>query len=652
MALQQDIPSSSSPGAIKSTTRGKQREAAISALIKSYQTKYSSKKDFFVSPSIGFVATDDYGSISVQAREEIEAGTLLLKLPAQERISTFTRDKTLKKVLQELDQLYQQHANTVISTKHDTDSDSNDHNETSPLKEIMEYGEIALAVILLYAYGTATDETNDSSILSQVLQTWPTLSELRGCCSIWEPTKASDAASKSAWELLRGTYTVELLRLTYAAHHFVLEQLVIPTLEKYQLMDVLTFPSTATSTSEEPMYMVREAYWHASYLVRSRAYEGQTKGNTAAVKRPEMMPLVDLINGLATSCSSLGRVNVQVDHSAKDGTTTVRALANNKTENAVNNSIEAGTELIVSYGDHSVTGFISRYGFCPAEMLTCQQYVTDDVLLRLPPNLGPPDRLQVWASQELKYPATPDEVEKYKCFLPNASLVSFSKQMQANTFLLMGGPGGGGTFSEGDILQTYYRQVPQLPALHQYLEMCHMASEQEIIYAVNTRQLKVEGASELHVSHLFQVLVDHTLVDRTDLDASNNALDLQCANAPDAPSDIVAAYRARIFQRDALAQWRHAFCQRHGFPSEHAETKYYEKYTLGKFKDHLFLPKLPKSKAPQCLLAKGGCRFCGRTIKLLSCGKCRVMKYCSKEHQKADWKYHKKLCDPLIGTGQ
>ena len=639
---------------MNTTARGKQREAAIAALLQLYQTKYSSKKDFFVSPSIEFVATDEYGSISVQALEDIPAGTLLLKLPAQERISTFTRDKTLQKILQEVERRYQQHATTIISTKKDPERESHgDHNETSPLKEIMEYGEIALAVVLLYAYGTTT--TNDSSVLSKVLQTWPTLSELRGCCSIWEPT--TNKSESSAWELLKGTYTVELLRLTYAANHFVLEQLVIPALEQYQ--DMLVFPSTETSTSEEPLYKIREAYWHASYLVRSRAYEGQTNNNNnnnnAVTNRPEMMPLVDLINGLATSCSSLGRVNVQVDHSTKDGTTTVSALANNNnTENVANDStmIKAGTELIVSYGDHSVTGFISRYGFCPAEMLTCQQYVTDDVVLRIPPNLGPPDRLQVWACQELKYPAAPEEVENYKCFLPNDSLASFSKQMQANTFLLMGGEGGGGTFSKGDILQTYYRQVPQLPALHQYLEMCHMASEQEIIYAVNTRQLRVEGANELHVSHLFQLLVDHTIVDRTDLASSTNELDLQRANAPDAPPEIVAAYRARIFQRDALAQWRHAFCQRHGFPSEHAETKYYEKYTMGKFKDLLFLSKLPKSKAPQCLLASGGCRFCGRTIKLLSCGKCRVMKYCSKEHQKADWKYHKKLCDPLIGADQ
>ena len=283
-------------------------------------------------------------------------------------------------------------------------------------------------------------------------------------------------------------------------------------------------------------------------------------------------------------------------------------------------------------------------------MLMCHDHITDDVLLRLPPTLGPPEKLRVWACEELGYPATADALQRYKCFLPHASLAPFAKLMQANTFVLMGGQDG--TFSEGDILQTYYRQVPRLPALHQYLELCHMASDQEVIYAANTRQLRVEGANELHLSHLMQLVVDHTLVDRTTLNTSTNELDLQHSRAARTPPDLVVAYRARIFQRDALAQWRHAVCQRHGFPSEHAETAYYPQYMKGKFQDHLFLPQLAKSQAPQCLLASGGCRYCGRTVSLLSCGKCRIMKYCSKAHQKADWKYHKKLCDPSLVTAK
>jgi len=637
-----DFPSSKS-------SRGKQREDAIANLIQAYQEQYNSSTSFsfFVSPLISFVATDEYGSIAVHAREDIPPNTLLLQMPKKTRVTTYSRDKVLQKLLKDLEISYQQHADDVITT--------NVPGEMSKLQGIIEYGELALAVVLMHALAKSANADDnvkkEESILYKVLQTWPTLEELRGCCSIWEPSRDRENSEQlSAWDLLQGTYTVEMLRLTYTAHKFLLQTIVQPVLERHALAEL--FATTNDTNGVKPS--ISDAYWHASYLVRSRAYEDSLpqKSNKSQQKRPNMMPLVDLINGLATSCASLGKVNVYVDHSAKDGMTTVTSLGpsfNCKDSNE-SSAIKAGTELIVSYGDHSVTGFISRYGCCPQEMVACFEHVTDDVLLRLPRSLGPPDRLQVWACQEMGYPSTSDAVEQYKCFLPHSSLAPFSDQMQANTFVLFGGKDGGGLFSEGDILQTYYRQIPQLAVLCQYLEMCHMASEQEVICAVNTQQLRVEGAMELHVSHMLQLAVDHTITDRTDLNSSVNQLDSENANADTTPLDLVTAYRARIFQRDALAQWRHAFSQRHGFPSEHTETAYYGKYMEGQFKDHFWLPKLPKATAPECLLSSGGCRFCGRTVKLLSCGKCGIMKYCSKDHQKADWKYHKKLCDPNLAA--
>ena len=40
------------------------------------------------------------------------------------------------------------------------------------------------------------------------------------------------------------------------------------------------------------------------------------------------------------------------------------------------------------------------------------------------------------------------------------------------------------------------------------------------------------------------------------------------------------------------------------------------------------------------------CRVCGET-KTMKCGRCKVVAYCGKEHQKADWKVHKKICASL-----
>jgi hypothetical protein len=39
-----------------------------------------------------------------------------------------------------------------------------------------------------------------------------------------------------------------------------------------------------------------------------------------------------------------------------------------------------------------------------------------------------------------------------------------------------------------------------------------------------------------------------------------------------------------------------------------------------------------------------GCPLCDKTTNLLTCGKCKAVSYCSKEHQKMHWKQHKKVC--------
>ena len=40
------------------------------------------------------------------------------------------------------------------------------------------------------------------------------------------------------------------------------------------------------------------------------------------------------------------------------------------------------------------------------------------------------------------------------------------------------------------------------------------------------------------------------------------------------------------------------------------------------------------------------CRVCGET-KAIKCARCKVVAYYGKEHQKADWKVHKKICASL-----
>ncbi|KAL8377052.1 hypothetical protein RB595_007946 [Gaeumannomyces hyphopodioides] len=40
------------------------------------------------------------------------------------------------------------------------------------------------------------------------------------------------------------------------------------------------------------------------------------------------------------------------------------------------------------------------------------------------------------------------------------------------------------------------------------------------------------------------------------------------------------------------------------------------------------------------------CKVCGKTEGMMRCGRCKVIAYCGKEHQKQDWKIHKRICTP------
>ena len=41
---------------------------------------------------------------------------------------------------------------------------------------------------------------------------------------------------------------------------------------------------------------------------------------------------------------------------------------------------------------------------------------------------------------------------------------------------------------------------------------------------------------------------------------------------------------------------------------------------------------------------ENGCKVCGKLDGTMRCAKCKVVKYCSTEHQKQDWKRHKGTC--------
>jgi hypothetical protein len=46
-----------------------------------------------------------------------------------------------------------------------------------------------------------------------------------------------------------------------------------------------------------------------------------------------------------------------------------------------------------------------------------------------------------------------------------------------------------------------------------------------------------------------------------------------------------------------------------------------------------------------------GCQTCHKTTQLNTCGKCKVVQYCGREHQVADWPEHKNICKKVSRAG-
>jgi uncharacterized C2H2 Zn-finger protein len=58
-------------------------------------------------------------------------------------------------------------------------------------------------------------------------------------------------------------------------------------------------------------------------------------------------------------------------------------------------------------------------------------------------------------------------------------------------------------------------------------------------------------------------------------------------------------------------------------------------------------PQQQTTTATGCAIKTSGCVVCGRDDRLLRCSRCKSVFYCTKEHQKLDWKRHKRLCPRL-----
>ena len=159
--------------------------------------------------------------------------------------------------------------------------------------------------------------------------------------------------------------------------------------------------------------------------------------------------------------------------------------------------------------------------------------------------------------------------------------------------------------------------------MRQLLILSILAGDEELQRNLATGRLR-GPLYTLQVIPLMCQVIDYNLERLAPGTNATSAMDVERAKKPDTPAWEKAALLARVVQRESLIMWRHAMAKQ-GIPSN-----------LG---GDLVV-------AHPCL-ADGGCGLCGRTYPCLRCGRCKEVKYCSRGHQRLDWKNHKLDCGKL-----
>ncbi|CAB9499047.1 unknown protein [Seminavis robusta] len=179
-------------------SKEQKRVEAIDLLVKIYKKKHG--KRFFIHPVIQFVASLE-GGIKVIAKEKVEAGTPLLRLPEQEQISIAN--------LSTLSREFESTFSKIVGAAYRLKSEAVIVGDIV-LHQCYSEAEVKLFLIVmrgLHLSANAFKESNaKETVPSQVVKTWPSYKELKQSCAVWD-LRPQVAA------LLRGTATWGQLEL-------------------------------------------------------------------------------------------------------------------------------------------------------------------------------------------------------------------------------------------------------------------------------------------------------------------------------------------------------------------------------------------------------------------------------------------------------
>jgi len=586
------------------------REAAVATLVAALHKQYPTK-GFKIHPSLKFVQTEGSYGIDVQVTAPISKDEILVVVPESCPFCTSnipSKDSVsggIGKELYRLLQIVEAESEGIvasIATQHEYHVDGK---------------EIALALLAMYVRCASDrkqtlfgDSVNSGCTWCEQAATWPSEEEMiRDSPLYWTEKERS---------ILGRSFVRQHLESTVQQVKQVFDGAVLPILTKELHSTSSPFDITSfvlPSVEDRDLAGENEELWssflYGFSIVYSRCHEGSDG-------RPELIPIVDLLNGLSSVCSDDINVNfvrgkwpfIRGDLFQNECNLHCSALY-------AQADVAAGESLIISYGELTPSSFLVKYGALPYQHLV-HANMTDSVNLWIPPSMVPDketDNLRCIALEKAGYP-----------------LDEFRRGGMRLVFL------PGDDDSSGNHVLARFVQGAEL-GFRQFFLLSRIADETAVQFNIMTGRVRCNFSSA-ELCHLLVILVDYNIElltssstpSSSEFNGATSAADIERSNDTQLSSSEAAALLGRVCQRETLAKWRHAFCRRYECSS------------------HVDVNRMVLMETPDALNnGHGGCRICGKTWPLLACSRCKwrgrqAAMYCSNVHQKCDWKNHKHEC--------
>jgi hypothetical protein len=261
------------------------------------------------------------------------------------------------------------------------------------LGDIYPYGDICLAVAILSILASNSKTKASNNINDVLVKTWPSWEDFRKYCyPIW----FSEFQTQEFRQLIKGTSTLMALDRHAMPLRHAFDTVVLPNILSTNDTRQHFLPEAFKEGNESMTENIWKAFQYTSSLVRSRSHEGKVAGEC------EIIPMVELTNGMPSYCSGLLNVKYQNDVMGKSSLTSFVATKD----------IAPGDELFLSYGNVPASHFAIRYGCFPPEIVHNLQGSLDVVTLHVPKSLAPTDEIRAGACRKAKLPRTPQQIER------------------------------------------------------------------------------------------------------------------------------------------------------------------------------------------------------------------------------------------------